>query len=80
MRCEARRRRYRPHIRSRREEQTDKRHRRGRARRWVVERIASWMNRFRRILIRWEKKTENYFALLEFACAYITLQQAEVFG
>jgi IS5 family transposase len=25
-----------------------------RARRWVVERSHSWMNRFRRLLIRWE--------------------------
>jgi putative transposase len=26
------------------------------ARRWVVERTQSWMNRFRRLLVRWEKK------------------------
>ena len=25
------------------------------ARRWVVERTHSWMNRFRRILVRWIK-------------------------
>jgi putative transposase len=72
LRREARRRRYRPHIKPRGEEQADKRHRRGRARRWVVERIASWMNRFRRILIRWEKKADNYEALLHLAFAYIT--------
>jgi putative transposase len=30
-----------------------------RARRWVVERTHSWLNRFRRILVRWEKKAEN---------------------
>jgi hypothetical protein len=30
------------------------------ARRWVVERTHSWMNRFRGILIRWNKKAENY--------------------
>ena len=29
------------------------------ARRWVVERTHSWLNRFRRLLIRWEKKIEN---------------------
>ena len=29
-----------------------------RARRWVIERTHSWLNRFRRLLIRWEKKTE----------------------
>ena len=30
-----------------------------RARRWVVERTYSWMNRFRRLPIRWEKRIEN---------------------
>jgi putative transposase len=45
-----------------------------RARRWVVERTHSWMNRFRRLLIRWEKKAENYLAMLYFACALITFR------
>jgi putative transposase len=30
-----------------------------RSRRWVVETTHSWMNRFRRLLIRWEKKKEK---------------------
>lgn len=51
-----------------------------RARRWVVERTHSWMNRFRRVLIRWEKKVENYMAMLELACAYISFRTAGVFG
>jgi len=51
-----------------------------RARRWVVERTHSWLNRFRRLLIRWEKKVENYLALLHFACAWITFRAADVFG
>src|SRR5271157_795131 len=33
-----------------------------RARRWEVERTHSWLNRFRRLLIRWEEKKENYVA------------------
>ena len=41
------------------------------ARRWVVERTHSWMNRFRRLLIRWEKKVENYEAMLHLACVLI---------
>jgi putative transposase len=41
------------------------------ARRWVVERTHSWMNRFRRLLVRWEKKVENYEAMLHLACALI---------
>ena len=51
-----------------------------RARRWVVERTTSWMNRFRRLLIRWEKKEENYLAILHLACAWITYQRAGILG
>lgn len=40
-----------------------------RARRWVVESTRSWMNRFRRLLIRWEKRIENYIGMLHLACA-----------
>ncbi len=43
-----------------------------RARQWVVERTQSWMNRFRKLLIRLEQKVENYLALLHLACAYLT--------
>ena len=51
-----------------------------RSRRWVVERTHSWLNRFRRLLIRWEKKVANYTAMLHVACAYITLRAAGVMG
>ena len=44
---------------------------RAKARRWVVERTHSWMNRFRGILIRWNKKPENYIALLHLTLAFI---------
>ena len=50
------------------------------ARRWVVERTHSWMNRFRGILIRWSKKPENYLALLHLVCATITYRCAGLFG
>jgi putative transposase len=56
---------YADHIRSRCEEKEDKKTLPGyRARRWVWERTHSWMNRYRSILVRWEKKTDNYLALL----------------
>jgi transposase len=51
-----------------------------RARRWVGERTHSWMNRFRRILIRWDKKAVNYLAFLHFACAWIAFRAAKVIG
>ena len=58
-----------------------KRHQPGwRARRWVVERTGSWLNRFRRLLVRWEKKAANYSGMLNLACACITFQQAGLFG
>ena len=72
---------YTAHIRTRGEESQEKREIPGyRARRWVVERTHSWLNRFRRLLIRWEKKVENYQAMLHFACAWITFRAAGLFG
>ena len=60
-------------IRARGEEaQAIKRQAGFQARRWVVERTHSWMNRFRRILTRWEKKAANYLGLLHLVCAMIT--------
>ena len=72
---------YTAHIRPIGEEaQAIQRNARHKARRWVVERTASWMNRFRRILIRWEKKVENYLGLLHFVCAVITFRCTGLFG
>jgi putative transposase len=50
------------------------------ARRWVVERTHSWMNRFRGILIRWSKKAENYIALLHMSFAFIIYKQMGLSG
>jgi transposase len=49
---------------------------RKKARRWPVERTHSWINRFRRLLIRWEKLTDNFLAMLHFAFALICVQRA----
>lgn len=65
------------HVRSRgAEAQALKREAGRRARRWVVERTHSWMNRFRRVLVRWEKKAANYLGLLHLVCACITYKRA----
>lgn len=70
---------YVPHIRCRGEEQ--RRCRRGqRARRWVVEVAHSWTNRARRLLVRWEKKADNYLGFVHLQFAYITLKQIKVLG
>ena len=79
VRRSARRRRYTPHIRSRGEEQTQRRHGH-KARRWVVERVHSWLNRYRRILVRWEKKAANYIGLLHFVFAHVLWRNSGVSG
>jgi putative transposase len=69
------------HIRSRGEEVKELAREAGfKARRWVVERTHSWMNRFRRLLVRWEKKPENYLAFVHFVCGLIALRAAGLFG
>ena len=49
----------------------------GKPRRWVVERTNSWHNRYRGLLVRWERKGENYLALLQLACGLIAYGQAQ---
>jgi putative transposase len=69
------------HVKARGEEAKELKREAGfKARRWVVERTHSWMNRFRRILIRWEKKVENYFGMLHLVCAFITYRCSGLLG
>lgn len=64
-------RRYVPHIRHRGEK---KKHG-GKKRRWVVERTNSWHNRFRKLLVRYEKKSDNYLGLVQLACCIIVYRR-----
>jgi putative transposase len=41
------------------------------ARRWVVERTHAWHNKFRRLLVRWEKKLDHYYAMIDLASVLI---------
>ena len=68
------------HLRTRGEEASAKRHAGAKARRWVVERTHSWLNRFRRVLVRWEKRADTYLALLHFALGLITWRHASLPG
>jgi putative transposase len=67
------------HLRTRGEEQKE-RHAGARARRWVVERTHSWLHRYRRLLVRWDKDPANHEGFLHFACALITWGAAGLFG
>lgn len=61
---------YTPHVRARGEERTE-RAQGTRARRWVVEVTHSWFNRFRKLLVRYEKLHRSYVALNMLAAAII---------
>jgi transposase len=67
---------YRPHIKQWREEMKAKRIVPGyKARRWVVERTHSWLNRYRKVLVSFEKTEESYVALLTLTAAMICWRQ-----
>jgi putative transposase len=69
---ESTKRRHVPHIRHRGENKELIKHSKYYPkRRWVVERTSSWHNRFRKLLVRYEKKSENYLALVCLACCII---------
>jgi putative transposase len=63
---------YIPHIRRIGEEKLDdhgeKTHP---ARRWVVERTIAWLQKCRALLIRYDKKPDNYRGLIQLACALL---------
>ena len=48
-------------------------------RRWVVERLHSWLNRSRRLLVRWEKLLCSYRGFVHLACALLCFQQCDRF-
>jgi transposase len=45
--------------------------------RWVVERTQSWLNRFRRLKVRYERRADIYEAFLKIGCALICLNFIE---
>lgn len=70
---------YIPHVRRRREEIEAKKTVPGyRARRWIVEVCHSWLNRFRKLLVRYEKTLSSYIALLHLAAAIICWRKVGV--
>ncbi len=62
---------YIAHIRRIGEEAVARRKRTYRPRRWVVERTLAWLSKCRALLVRYDKHSENYLGLLQFACALL---------
>jgi len=47
--------------------------------RWVVERTLSWLNRYRRLRVRYERRSDIHQAFLSLGCALICLKFANRF-
>lgn len=47
--------------------------------RWVVERTLAWLNRFRRLTIRYERRADIHLAFVTLGCALICLNQINRF-
>jgi putative transposase len=70
---------YIPHVVSRRSEAKAKKRAPGtKARRWVVEVCHSWFNRFRKLLVRYEKLARSFVALNHLAAAIIVFRKVPV--
>ena len=67
---------YIAHVKGRGQEAKDKRrHPTKRARRWIVEVAHSWFNRFRKLLVRYEKLERSFLGLNYLAAAIIAFRK-----
>ncbi len=67
---------YIPHIRGRNQEALElRKHPSERLRRWVIEVSHSWFNRFRKLLVRYEKLDRSFLALNHLAAAIIAFRK-----
>ena len=44
------------------------------ARRWRVERLFAWLGNFRRLVVRYERRAENYLGFVHLGCIVILLR------
>jgi IS5 family transposase len=65
---------YIPHVQSRTQEVMQK-YAHKPARRWIVEVAHSWFNRFRKLLVRYEKLERSFVALHHLAAAVIVFRK-----
>jgi transposase len=64
-----------PNLSTRREQTQDLRKLRRYRRRWLVERLFSWLMKSRRLVTRYEHKAENFLGLVQLACILILLRR-----
>jgi transposase len=65
-----------PHRKGRKKRRTqDGRKLRRYKRRWKVERLFAWLGNFRRLVVRYEWRVENYLGFVRWGCVMILLRQ-----
>lgn len=70
---------YIPHVKGRGQEAKEKRRNpEKKARRWVVEVAHSWFNRFRKLLVRYEKLERSFLGLNHLAAAIIAFRKVRL--
>lgn len=63
-----------PHRAGRKQRTQDGRELRRHRRRWKIERLFAWLQNFRRLTTRYERKAHNFLAFLHLGCALILLR------
>jgi transposase len=64
-----------PHKRNRKRKKTqDGRKLRSYKKRWTIERFFAWLQNYRRCLVRWERKLENFQAFIYLASVIMLLR------
>jgi len=64
-----------PHRRNRRRPKTqDGRKLRRYKRRWKIERLFAWLGNFRRLVVRYGRRAENYLGFVRLGCIVILLR------
>lgn len=44
-------------------------------RRWKIERLFAWLNKYKRVLVRWDRLVEHFLAFVHLACAMILMRR-----
>jgi transposase len=44
-------------------------------RRWKIERLFAWLSNFRRLVVRYEYKAENFLGMVQLGCIVILLRK-----
>ena len=64
-----------PHRRTRKNSTQDRRRLKRYRRRWTIERLFAWLQNFRRLVVRYERRVEDFLEMLHLASALILLRR-----